>query len=96
MTRYWLGLPACLARHGPGMTGVSCPCLFQDGCEFEVVPGSEFSVARTAHRSNQSDYYISDRKVSAKEVAERLKSKGIDLDNNRFLILQVRQAARLS
>ncbi len=62
----------------------------QEGQEYEAVPGSQFSVARTAHRSNQSDYYINDKKVSPKEVNERLKGSGIDLENNRFLILQVR------
>lgn len=61
----------------------------QEDQEYDVVPGSQFSVTRTAHRSNQSDYYINDRKVSPKDVTERLKSNGIDLDNNRFLILQV-------
>eukprot|EP00889_Picochlorum_renovo_P003369 jgi/Picre1/30399/NNA_005763.t1 len=55
---------------------------------YEVVPNSEFVVSRTAHRSNKSDYYINDRKSNFKEVTELLKGKGIDLDNNRFLILQ--------
>ena len=53
-----------------------------------MVPGSEFAIARTAHRNDKSDYYIDDRKSSVKEVTELLKGKGIDLDNNRFLILQ--------
>lgn len=56
-----------------------------------MVPGSEFSVARTALRSNESHYYINKRKVGTKEVTDLLKTKGIDLDNNRFLILQVRR-----
>ncbi|GAX79886.1 hypothetical protein CEUSTIGMA_g7326.t1 [Chlamydomonas eustigma] len=59
-----------------------------EGQEFTVVPDSQFSVSRTAHRTNQSDYYINDRKVSTKDVNEKLKGLGIDLDNNRFLILQ--------
>ena len=62
----------------------------QEGQEFEAVPGSQFSVSRTAHRSNQSDYYINDRKAPPKDVTEKLKGHGIDLDNNRFLILQVK------
>jgi structural maintenance of chromosome 4 len=62
---------------------------WQEGQEYEAVPGSQFSVARTAHRSNQSDYYINDRKAPPKDVTEKLKGHGIDLDNNRFLILQV-------
>ena len=45
-------VPRCV--HHPSM---------QEGQEYEPVPGSEFSVTRTAHRSNQSDYYINDRKV---------------------------------
>ena len=60
----------------------------QEGDAFDVVPGSAFTVARTANRSNTSDYYVSGRKSSAKDVAALLKGKGIDLDNNRFLILQ--------
>ena len=63
----------------------------QEGEDYEVVPGSQFVVSRTAHRSNKSDYYIGGRKSSFAEVTELLKGKGIDLDNNRFLILQVRR-----
>lgn len=59
-----------------------------EGEEYEVVPGSDFIISRTAHRSNKSDYYINDRKSNFTEVTELLKGKGIDLDNNRFLILQ--------
>ncbi len=65
------------------------PCA-QAGDGYALVPGSEFSVARTALRSNESHYYINKRKVGTKEVTDLLKTKGIDLDNNRFLILQVR------
>lgn len=59
-----------------------------EGEEYEVVPGSDFIISRTAHRSNKSDYYINDRKSNFTEVTDLLKGKGIDLDNNRFLILQ--------
>jgi structural maintenance of chromosome 4 len=59
-----------------------------DGDTYTVVEGSGFTVARTATRSNSSDYYVNGRKCGVKEVAALLKSKGIDLDNNRFLILQ--------
>ena len=67
------------------------PCLrpLQPGDAFEIIPGSQFTVSRTAHRNNSSDYYIDGRKVSTKDVTEKLKGQGIDLDNNRFLILQV-------
>lgn len=46
-------------------------------------------VARTAHRDNKSDYYVDGRKSTFTAVTALLKGKGIDLDNNRFLILQV-------
>ena len=62
--------------------------ISEDEFGYEVIPESEFVVSRTAHKSNKSDYYINDRKSNFKEVTDLLKSKGIDLDNNRFLILQ--------
>ena len=61
----------------------------QAGDEFQVVPGSEFVVSRTARKDNSSDYHVNGRKVPFKEVARLLKDCGIDLDHNRFLILQV-------
>lgn len=54
-----------------------------------MVPDSELVVGRVAHRNNQSDYYLDGRKKQQKEVVARLLQEGIDLDNNRFLILQV-------
>jgi hypothetical protein len=60
--------------------------------EFDVVPESDLVVARTAHRDNKSDYYVDGRKSSFGAVTTLLKGKGIDLDNNRFLILQVTAA----
>jgi hypothetical protein len=41
-------------------------------------------------RNNTSDYYVDSKRMNVKEVTTLLKAKGIDLDNNRFLILQVR------
>ncbi|XP_067017263.1 structural maintenance of chromosomes protein 4-like isoform X2 [Acropora muricata] len=58
------------------------------GDEFQVVPGSEFVVSRTARKDNSSDYHVNGRKVPFREVARLLKDCGIDLDHNRFLILQ--------
>jgi len=55
---------------------------------YTVVPNSEIVVTRTAKRDNSSSYKLDGRNVSFKEVAMYLNSKGIDLDNNRFLILQ--------
>ena len=60
----------------------------QDDDSYEAVAGTEFVVSRTAHRNNSSVYFIGQRKSSFGEVTDLLKGKGIDLDNNRFLILQ--------
>ncbi|KAI6240374.1 SMC family domain-containing protein [Aphelenchoides fujianensis] len=56
--------------------------------DFEVRPGSEFSVSRTATKSGQSAYQVNGRTATTGEVRERLRANGIDLDHNRFLILQ--------
>eukprot|EP00798_Chlamydomonas_sp_ICE-L_P016663 gene16663-22917_t len=37
---------------------------------------------------DKSDYYMNGKKATTKEVSAWLKEKGIDLENNRFLILQ--------
>ncbi|KAE9449289.1 hypothetical protein C3L33_18819, partial [Rhododendron williamsianum] len=55
---------------------------------YEAVPGSDFVITRIAFRDNSSKYYINDRLSNFTEVTKKLKGKGVDLDNNRFLILQ--------
>ncbi|KAJ3853636.1 RecF/RecN/SMC [Lentinula lateritia] len=55
---------------------------------FEIVPGSNLTVARHAYRDNTSTYTINGRSSSYKEVQSLLKGRGIDLDHKRFLILQ--------
>ena len=52
------------------------------------VPDSAFSISRRASQDNTSQYYINKKKVLFKDVAELLQSNGIDLNHNRFLILQ--------
>ncbi|KAK4271995.1 hypothetical protein QN277_020606 [Acacia crassicarpa] len=59
-----------------------------DGETYEAVPGSDFTITRVAFRDNSSKYYINDRLSNFTEVTKKLKGKGVDLDNNRFLILQ--------
>ncbi|XP_010528339.1 PREDICTED: structural maintenance of chromosomes protein 4 [Tarenaya hassleriana] len=59
----------------------------EDG-SYEIVPGSDFVITRVAFRDNSSKYYINERSSNFTEVTKKLKGKGIDLDNNRFLILQ--------
>ena len=55
---------------------------------FEVIPGSEFVVAREARRDNSSKYWINKKVSNFGEVTTFLRARGIDLDHNRFLILQ--------
>lgn len=57
--------------------------------DYTIVPNSDFSVSRTANKDNSSVYHINDKKATAKDVIKLLLSHGIDLDHNRFLILQV-------
>lgn len=59
-----------------------------DDGEYEIVKGSEFVITRVAFRDNSSKYYINKRASNFTEVTRKLKGKGVDLDNNRFLILQ--------
>ncbi|GAU35501.1 hypothetical protein TSUD_155320 [Trifolium subterraneum] len=59
----------------------------EDGT-YEAVPGSDFIIKRVAFRDNSSKYYINTRSSNFTEVTKILKGKGVDLDNNRFLILQ--------
>lgn len=57
--------------------------------EYTVVPNSEFVVSRTAFKDNSSNYSINGKRATYKEVGNLLRGNGIDLDHNRFLILQV-------
>ncbi|KFV61762.1 Structural maintenance of chromosomes protein 4, partial [Dryobates pubescens] len=60
----------------------------KDGDDYEVIPDSKFCVSRSAHKDNSSVYYINGKKATFKDVGLLLRSHGIDLDHNRFLILQ--------
>lgn len=65
--------------------------MLQEGPDaYEVVPDSQLIVTRTAYKNNSSKYSINGRQSNYKEVQTLLKGRGIDLDHNRFLILQVR------
>lgn len=58
-----------------------------------MIPNSQFVVSCVATRSNKSEYGIDGRKANFADVANLLRSKGVDLinnnNNNRFLILHV-------
>ncbi|XP_060098400.1 structural maintenance of chromosomes protein 4 isoform X1 [Heteronotia binoei] len=60
----------------------------KEGDDYEVIPNSHFCVSRTAYKDNSSVYHISGKKATFKDVGILLRSHGIDLDHNRFLILQ--------
>merc|ERR1712156_86121 len=62
--------------------------LDKEGEGFEVVPDTQFSVSRTANKDNSSHYEVDGKRKVFKDVAKLLRKKGIDLDHNRFLILQ--------
>jgi len=59
-----------------------------DSDAFEVVPGSHFVVSRVAGKDNTSKYTVDGKNTTYTEVGKLLRKVGIDLDNNRFLILQ--------
>ncbi|XP_072745683.1 structural maintenance of chromosomes protein 4 [Anoplolepis gracilipes] len=56
--------------------------------DYEVIPNSEFVISRTAFKDNSSYYELNKKKVQFKEIAKLLRFHGVDLDHNRFLILQ--------
>ena len=60
----------------------------QSSDDFVVVEGSTFVITRTAFSNNQSKYSIDGKASSPAEVGTILRQYGVDLDNNRFLILQ--------
>ena len=62
---------------------------------YQEVPNSCIVVSRTAFKDNSSYYEIDGRKSTFKDVAKLLRKKGVDLDHNRFLILQVEVATML-
>jgi len=56
---------------------------------YEVVPNSQIVVSRTAMKDSSSYYEVNGKRKKFGDVASLLREKGIDLDHNRFLILQV-------
>ncbi|KPA78319.1 hypothetical protein ABB37_06453 [Leptomonas pyrrhocoris] len=54
----------------------------------QEVPNSELRIRREVYRSGVSQYYIDGARSTQKEVMECLIAHGVDLEHNRFLILQ--------
>eukprot|EP00547_Thalassionema_nitzschioides_P017793 CAMPEP_0194233600 /NCGR_PEP_ID=MMETSP0158-20130606/1530_1 /TAXON_ID=33649 /ORGANISM="Thalassionema nitzschioides, Strain L26-B" /LENGTH=1297 /DNA_ID=CAMNT_0038966541 /DNA_START=65 /DNA_END=3958 /DNA_ORIENTATION=- len=55
---------------------------------FHVIPDTGCVVSRIARKDNSSSYQLNGKNVPFKQVASFLGTKGIDLEHNRFLILQ--------
>ena len=55
------------------------------------MPDSQFCVSRTVNKDKDSSsyYQIGNKRCKTKDVTKLLMEKGIDLNHNRFLILQV-------
>lgn len=60
----------------------------KEGEDFEAVPDSDFVISREAYRNNTSKYFVDAKASNFTEVTTLLKGLGVDLNNNRFLILQ--------
>jgi structural maintenance of chromosome 4 len=56
--------------------------------DYIIVPDSGIEVTRIARQDSSSTYKLDGKTCQFKVVSAYLASKGIDLDNNRFLILQ--------
>lgn len=80
--RAWPPAPSC-------PTTIHTDCTLQGEETYDTLPNSRLVVSRTAHRNNTSNYYLNGKKSNFTEVTTTLKDKGVDLNNNRFLILQV-------
>ncbi len=55
---------------------------------YRAVEGSQLVVSREARRDNSSRYWVNGKGSNFTEVTALLRERGIDLDHNRFLILQ--------
>jgi structural maintenance of chromosome 4 len=56
--------------------------------DYDIVPHTQVVISRVAKTDNSSSYQLQHKNVAFKEISSFLKERGIDLDNNRFLILQ--------
>ena len=55
---------------------------------YNPIPGSEFVLSRTVRLDNTAFYSLNGKRQTFEEVEVFMKTKGIDINNNRFLILQ--------
>ena len=59
-----------------------------DNKEIKIIEGSQISITRSITKKDESSYLLNGEKSTLKGIIKKLKEKGIDLDNNRFIILQ--------
>ncbi|KFD71885.1 hypothetical protein M514_08142, partial [Trichuris suis] len=60
----------------------------QDSSKNTIIEGSEFCISRTVHEDSTSVYCINNRRVHYSDVMALLRTEGVDIDHNRFLIQQ--------
>ncbi|OMJ84757.1 hypothetical protein SteCoe_14079 [Stentor coeruleus] len=62
--------------------------IIENEGNFSKVSNSDFCISRIVYKNNTSNYSINRQPASYENVVSLLKSKSIDLEQNRFLILQ--------
>ena len=65
--------------------------------DYETVSGTAFEIRRTVFADGSSAYHVDNKKATHRDICDLLRSYGIDIDHNRFLILQgeVKQIAMM-
>ncbi|CEF70232.1 Structural maintenance of chromosomes protein 4 [Strongyloides ratti] len=59
-----------------------------DEINFKIIPNTAFSIGRYAYQDNSSKYCYNGKMKQYNDIKMLLKKEGIDLEHNRFLILQ--------
>ncbi|RHW69248.1 structural maintenance of chromosome 4 [Trypanosoma brucei equiperdum] len=60
----------------------------RDPNQREEIPNSVLSIKREVYKTGASQYFIQGTRTTQREVVETLIKEGVDLEHNRFLILQ--------
>jgi structural maintenance of chromosome 4 len=63
-------------------------CQDEENGQYSIVHGSKFTIRRTVTRNGTSKYFYNTDVVTRNDLRNRLQEHGIDMDHNRFLILQ--------
>jgi len=80
-----------LPNVGSAKVEVTFQDIFDTGdgeMDYVVVEGSVLTVGREAFKNNSSKYYLDGKPSNFSEVTQVLRKRGVDLEHNRFLILQ--------